>query len=404
MAYRETSITAADGRLDGLDVLRGLAVLGLLFAHFPSTGGSAFETDYPPILGWTLSDRSIWLANSVLVDGAMRGLFATLFGVSLWIMTGPRPGRDALPANCAYIARSAGLVMLGAVHIIIFAWAPDILHVYGLAAPAALLLSRLDPRLLLAGGMTGFAILAAHAAFADNSTLSVDASLLAQEAAIKSGGYADQVVRSVQTWLSWSLSTSLIWHCLEAGSYMLIGIAALRLGFFTRLPVRRGLALTALGYGIGIPACTALAIDIAASDFPQIAMFHPVTVLAKPFVVLGHAALIGVLMQIRAPRRVLMAVLAPVGRLALTHYMSGSAIMLVLFTGAGAGLDGVFSRTELAGLAVLVGAGQVVFARIWLARFRHGPMEKLLRLWTQAGGRMLGNLLSGRAAPNASRA
>ncbi|MAC38637.1 MAG: hypothetical protein CMH93_03780, partial [Oceanicaulis sp.] len=96
-------------RLDHLDVLRGLAVIGLLFARFPAKGGSILAIEHPDILGWSIGEQVIWFLNSVLVDDAMRGLFALLFGVSLWMMTRPREGVALTETYTRYLARTAGL-------------------------------------------------------------------------------------------------------------------------------------------------------------------------------------------------------------------------------------------------------------------------------------------------------
>jgi uncharacterized protein len=58
-------------RIRVLDAARGFAVLGLLYAHFPSTGGSALVFDDPALLGWSPLSAGLWAVEAVWVDGVM---------------------------------------------------------------------------------------------------------------------------------------------------------------------------------------------------------------------------------------------------------------------------------------------------------------------------------------------
>lgn len=393
--------TAKRQRLDHLDVLRGMAVIGLLFARFPAKGGSILAIEHPDILGWSIGEQAIWFLNSVFVDDAMRGLFALLFGISLWMMTGPREGRDLSQTHTTYLARTAGLLAFGLVfHVVLLAEASDILHVYALASIVALALARLDPRLLILGGVAGFGLLAAKESMGDLTTAPVTQAALADAAAYHAGGYLDHVRLAIAQFQSWSLSTGIVWKCLEAGSYMLLGLGLFRLGTFTRWSAGRLATMLAAGYGVGLALCGGVAVLAASGGFESVVKTHPVTTLGKPFIVLGHAALIMLAMRAAGARSVLMATLAPVGRLALTLYLGGTALALFGFTGAGLAL-GPFDRYGITAMAVLGSLGLIAFARIWLSVASQGPLEWLLRKWTEISGGLACRLLPVRAPQNA---
>lgn len=388
-------------RLDHLDVLRGMAVIGLLFARFPAKGGSILAIEHPDVLGWSFGEQVIWFLNSVLVDDAMRGLFALLFGVSLWMMTEPRPGRPLVPTYTTYLARTAGLFLFGLVfHVVLLAEASDILHVYALAAGVALVLSRLDPRLLVLGGMAGFGLLAAHETMNDVSTYPVTAEALAQASAYHTAGYLDHVRQAITDFQAWSLSTGIVWKCLEAGSYMLLGLGLFRLGVFTTWSAGRLTAMLVAGYGIGLALCGGLAASVAAGGFETVVKNHPLTTLGKPFIVLGHAAMIMLAMRAATARSVLMATLAPVGRLALTLYLGGTALALFGFTGAGLEL-GPFDRYGITAMAVLGALGLIAFAQLWLSVAHQGPLEWALRKWTDVTGGLARRALPARSLQSA---
>jgi uncharacterized protein len=80
-------------------------------------------------------------------------------------------------------------------------------------------------------------------------------------------------------------------------------------------------------------------------------------------------------------RRV-MQVLAPVGRMALTHYLLQSVVSLCLYDGWGLGLIGQLPPSRCVALALAVFALQVPLSHWWLSRFRFGPAEWLWRSLT----------------------
>lgn len=74
-------------------------------------------------------------------------------------------------------------------------------------------------------------------------------------------------------------------------------------------------------------------------------------------------------------------VLAPVGRMALTNYLTQTLVCTLYFYGYGLGHWGMPRAQQFLFVAVVY-AAQVVFSHWWLARFRYGPMEWLWRGFT----------------------
>ncbi|MBI2398477.1 MAG: DUF418 domain-containing protein [Xanthomonadales bacterium] len=71
--------------------------------------------------------------------------------------------------------------------------------------------------------------------------------------------------------------------------------------------------------------------------------------------------------------------LAPLGRMALTNYLTHSLVFSTLFYGYGAGWFGQVSRFPQMGLVLAMITTQVIVSRVWLAHFHYGPMEWLWR-------------------------
>jgi uncharacterized membrane protein YeiB len=74
-------------------------------------------------------------------------------------------------------------------------------------------------------------------------------------------------------------------------------------------------------------------------------------------------------------------VLAPLGRMALTNYLTHSLVSSLYFYHYGLGHYGM-PRAQQVGFVFLVIALQVVFCHWWLSKFRYGPMEWLWRAIT----------------------
>ncbi|MET7714483.1 DUF418 domain-containing protein [Streptomyces sp. NPDC005407] len=159
--------TSSTGRLIGLDLARGLAILGMFAAHVgpePSVGGP---------LGWVME----------AARGRPAALFALLAGFTLVILTGrpePRTGRAGRQAVGRVLIRSAILIALGYALIALDTDIDVILAAYGLLFVLALPLYRLRAATL--------AVIAAAAALVLPQVLYVI------RIAVENGNWADAVI------------------------------------------------------------------------------------------------------------------------------------------------------------------------------------------------------------------
>lgn len=71
-----------------------------------------------------------------------------------------------------------------------------------------------------------------------------------------------------------------------------------------------------------------------------------------------------------------------VGRMSLTNYIMQSLISFILFYGVGFGLYGTITPSVSIGIVVVVFSLQVVFSKLWMAKFRFGPLEWVWRSLT----------------------
>ncbi|WBY07773.1 hypothetical protein PIB19_21245 [Sphingomonas sp. 7/4-4] len=101
------SLNAPAPRLASLDLVRGVAVLGILLLNVLSFGlPEAAYVNPRAYGGWHGMDLAAWAINFVLFDGKMRGLFSFLFGASMLLVieraeANRRAPRRSITAGCS---------------------------------------------------------------------------------------------------------------------------------------------------------------------------------------------------------------------------------------------------------------------------------------------------------------
>jgi len=177
------------------------------------------------------------------------------------------------------------------------------------------------------------------------------------------------------------------WRLCKVLAMFLLGLWAGRRRLWEDLdaarPLLRRVALW--GLGIGLPANLAMAAIGSADDYylgNTRGLIHTILyALGVTPLGLGYASLFG-LAWTSARGRAVLGVLAPVGRMALTSYLTQSIIGIVLFYDIGFGLGGRVGPALLWPLAAVILAAQTAFSTVWLRRYRFGPAEWVWRSLT----------------------
>lgn len=399
---------AAPDRIAALDLVRGIAVLGILTINIASFAGGSSAVLSPDVLGRTgPADHLVFAANMVLFEGKMRGLFTLLFGASMLLFV---ERRDAAESDGGHwqLRRLGWLFLIGYLHQLLL-WSGDILMLYAMLGPIALALRHWSVRRLAVVAVAGFALW--HGAF----TLAGWSSLSAAEAV--HDGRADPITRAAVLSQAQAVAAEaqdevntlrkpytimlaerfgetlylpLLVTMLSLGEtvpLMLLGMALYRSGFFTGGWPRVALwRLAVAGLVIGLPLASAQAVWAWSRGFPPDAMFqlligpaglqHLVLTLAwAALLVLAAPALL----RSRLGQR-----LEAAGRMALSNYLLTSLVMAFCFFGWGLGLAGRIGPLAQ-WLFVLMGwAVMLAWSRPWLVRYRQGPVEWLWRCLTEA--------------------
>ena len=366
-AVARAGATAVGERIVTLDVVRGVAVLGILLMNVVSFGldmPAYFNLDAASPQSWL--DWTVGIAGEVLVDQKFMGLFSMLFGAGIVLFADRAVAKGAHPVRLS-LWRNFLLFLIGMAHAAI--WEGDVLIVYAICSPVLLAARRLGNRTLLALGGACMLVPPVAAPFFQ-SAIDDDPSGL--------GGY----------WLVEGSMSGLVegWFITDviarALGMMLIGVAAYRSGFlkggWTDARYRR---IAAIGLGTGLPLATASVVWVAAADFDTdvaIVGSAPNT-LATPGMVAAYVSLI-VLWHRRRADSGLARRFSAAGRMALTNYLTQTLLGVGILTWLFEPSD--LSRSMLIPFVVGVWALQLWWSPVWLGRFRSGPAETVWRAAT----------------------
>jgi uncharacterized protein len=400
-----TAATGAPPRIVTLDIVRGVAVMGILAMNIVGFA-LPFQSYMNPVALGPIGDCDFasWALSFVLVDGKMRGLFSFLFGAGMMLVIEQARAKGEAEERIHY-RRMFWLLFFGLVHLYLI-WFGDILTAYALLGMIAYLFRNLSQRrligwgvallvvqLLILIGLAGGAAALQQAAAAPGASAAtiaewrglermfgaMSAADKAQEFAVYRGGYAGILADRVRDQALGPIKGLGVFGW-ETLAYFLLGMAALKSGFLTGGWSDRRYRMTALvGFGIGIPAYSGLAWLLAHDGFsvPAILAFSmAATVPLRPLTVIATASLI-----ILATRKsgALTDRIAAAGRAAFTNYLGTSLLMTTLFYGYGAGLFGTMGRAQLWLVVAAMWGLMLLWSKPWLDRFLYGPLEWLWR-------------------------
>ncbi len=403
----EAAPVSGKDRISSLDFIRGVAVMGIVAANIVAFGQPSFAYFYP---GGFLVDPADpggwqWIAQFILIDGKMRGLFTLLFGAGMYLFMERAWARGS--TRWLQIWRLFLLLGFGLIHFF-FIWFGDILAMYALNGFIAVACMRWAAATQMRVGLFGFVLggilfggvmtfpwLIVDTSFGDSgpmANLRVDfaggidtgrASDAITTSLIQSGDYGGLVQqRVVQEWSA--PFTNWMFFVLETLPLMLIGMALYRTGFFNgeydSAKMRRWGWIGLIGGGLAHLAIGLLVKQSGFTFYAGSAAFMGWSVLPRLPMVLGMAALM--VEYSPAATGWLGRRISAAGRVAFTNYLGTSIIMLFVFHGWALGLFGELNRPQLYLVCGAVWIVMLAWSLWWLERFRFGPLEWLWRCLT----------------------
>jgi uncharacterized protein len=398
---------APNGRIVSLDLIRGIAILGILAVNIAGFAGPMDATVSPAWNGApTPADEASFLATFIVFEGKMRGLLSLLFGASIVLLVESTEARGR-SGDIAQLKRLIWLAVIGYLHFIVLWWG-DILFAYAFAGFFALLLRHLPVKVMLplalftfavwhGGGMAGSAnAVLADLRYAAGASPPAEASRIEQERKAvqisadtelrrERGGWGELASYKLTEQARFPIVGALI-GIGETLPMMLIGMVLYRSGFFTGgWPRRRSMLLAGGTLMFGLAGTFALAAMAKASGYAPATMSAIIVYWAAVphlAMTIGYAALLTATARRLSGGRLTRRIEA-VGRMALSNYLGCSLVFTTLFYGWGMGLIGQVPARWYFAFVLAGWIAMLTLSPWWQARFGQGPVE---RIWRRLSG------------------
>ena len=417
-----TSPLTQSERIEALDILRGIAVLGILLMNIVGFG-LPWAYDNPTVAGgMDAPNYWAWALPVLFFEGTMRGIFSLLFGASIVLLTDRMEKSGAgLKTADIHFRRMLWMLLFGVIHWALLLWIGEILFAYSIGGLILFAFRKIAPKylLMIAGALLMTSVVTSalqhqslletsKAAAKASNAKSLGAKLTKEQQAvitewqtaksefspkaedlepimeIHRGGYIEAVVGQFPmsyefqwTYLPW-------WLIFDMISFMMIGMAFLGTGILGGHKSRKFYAFMMVGgYVVGLPL-NIMELQIFQSSgfsmlgFSQASITYEISRLAM---VIGHLGLFLSIIRSGLLKRV-QSVLAAVGQMALTNYIAQTLICIALFFGFGFGLFNKMERHELFYVVVAIWTVELIWSPIWLKHYRFGPLEWLWRSLT----------------------
>ncbi|TMR08182.1 DUF418 domain-containing protein [Nonomuraea turkmeniaca] len=307
-------------RITALDVLRGFTLCEILLANIQLIANAGRAVVAQPMGDW-----DPWLGLPI---------FSLLFGIGFSLLLDSAANRVPRP-RLVLLRRLLTLLAIGLVHALL--WRGEILTSYAIVGLLVLLPSTWLPRWAVAG---------------------LAPALVA--AALISGGGGPLLI---------------------AGLFLL-GSALVRYGVIERIERSiRGPLLLGLIFAAGAASARWVQANVqAGAGTTQLSFTSSLADL-----LLAGVYVCALLVLLRTPLRpALQAVFTPLGRMALTNYLTATLLVLAASHILGLPIGQSLTAAYLAAGAILT--AQWLFSTLWLRRYRQGPIEWLWR-WATWGHR-----------------
>lgn len=430
-------------RIQSLDVLRGVAILGIFFVNIQFFALPIMEAVGFGTLGDApRSEQLGWAFIKTFCEFKFISMFSLLFGAGMVVqmLRAETAGRSFVPV---YLRRLGILLLFGLAHALLL-WYGDILFVYAILGAVLLLLRKVSARtlliiasILLVVGLVfvtsvsalqmmlqpmqsaaqvdraaapsetvlGDTVVAPNGDATDAIAGAVeedepvlrgleaikasqgdpnrDVWTVGETLAYREGPFLDAFAFRAITWVIVLISAIFGYGWRVVGMFLL-GAALMKLDFFRPRQIRWQRWMMLAGLGLGLPLEVLATALIWYGGFEMNETWLLATAVhdvASTALCLGYVGLICTLVSTGALRW-LTHPFTYVGRLALSTYLLSTIVATGIMYWWGLGFFGSLGRPALIGIVAVAYAGLMLFSIAWLQVFRIGPFEWLWRTLT----------------------
>ncbi|MEI5948612.1 DUF418 domain-containing protein [Bacillus albus] len=372
-----------NARIQSLDIIRGIAILCILFANLPTmTGLDPFNQ-----VGYSGTDKVIRFLVDLFIQAKFYTIFAFLFGVGFYIFMKSTKAKG-YPMYGLFTRRLCILLAFGLLHFT-FLWYGDILHAYAIAGFILLFFYKRSTKLIFIAGCSFLTV-----SYVLHIIIFLQASSSIPEVPtyyqyMFTGNTTNHTVNLFTHYL-YQVKARLFFLMIEEPQQLLIGI-----------PEYIGLFLIGLWAGkkdifkrvpelikhIIFLQWSSLCISCLLS-YPIIYYFIKTDIYysydIQLWILFGGKMLaifyICTLLRVCKNKKYIewLYPFMSVGKYALTNYISQSILTLVILSWSLKDISHVY-YWKLCIFGILIIFAQIIFSTIWSKYFRYGPIEFIWR-------------------------
>ncbi len=377
--------TQLSERVVALDMMRGFSLLGIFIVNM-----LAFHTPFYYIDPYTwytdLVDRDAFQWIDIIIQGSVYPLFAMLFGYGLMMQYEKIQERGGSFTNLA-LRRLFVLLGFGIIHAF-FIWSGDILITYAISGLMLMWILRLSVKWLV-GLALGFYFIpnffmawlsylaiqySPNAAVIYSGVQQIEASIVA----FGSGSWMDIFAQRAADWNYANGPAIIPFILMTILPYMMIGAAASKAKLIQRTAQIKTFWFVLIGLTLSIGTYIKFLPYIQP---PSYFTMYVQDVFGGPLQAVAYAGIIALLCQLSLFRKIFSPV-AKAGRMSMTIYLTQSIVATTIFYSVGFGLYGKVDVMTGTWMAIGIFIIQLIFAELWLTKFKQGPVEMLWKRLT----------------------
>lgn len=367
--------TVPTERIALIDVIRGFAVLGILFSNILIFSGFMF-TPFKDLslLGHAQLNGILHYMSNALVSGKFYPIFCMLFGYGFYMQVAKFNNNDK--SFVGYFSRRLFfLLLIGIIHQLI--WPGDVITIYALVGFLFLFVRKTNYKqdLFLAIAFFGIYLMVgfyhmifptANEAIKQTALLSlpgIDNYQLIEK--IRSGGVLGMYYFYIPYYkVLWSVSRLSLTTQSVIGLFFMGGYLY-KSDFFNKQALKTRNIIIFFVLGI-------------VGSYLWFYVAYPFRIIDNLFWGLAYMSLLAVLFKTKLGKRILQN-LIPVGRMALTCYVLQSVLCIFVFYGFGLGLFAQIPLFQVYLIAIAMLVIQVILCKLWLKKYQFGPLEWIWR-------------------------
>jgi uncharacterized protein len=380
-------------RIDSLDLIRGVAILGILVMNITSFSqiGMAYLN---PKLGAGIEGINGWIHSFAFLFADMRfmSMFSILFGAGMMLFVQNIEQKELNPAKYHY-KRMFLLLGFGLIHAHLI-WMGDILVPYAICGCLVFLIRNWSSKALVAMASIFFMIpivmnLLIYCTLSPSELGEIYGGIWNPESSNEIQAYQSSYLGQMEARSqgAYYLETSqLLSEGLWRYSAMMItGILLFRLEWFKAIKggayyLRFGLVFLITGLVISASGLY-LSYERLWEGAWSMTVGHQFTYIASFFMALSYISIL-VFWSTVDRGRVIQNLLKKVGRMAFTNYIMSSIVCTFIFYGHGLGYFAQFDRAQQWGVVLFVWVLILLLSNWVMSRYRQGPLEFIWRKLT----------------------